>query len=79
MDISKFFDTIEHEKLLIAVERHMQTPWLLLYIRRWLRVPYERSSGELVQRDRGVAQGSVIGPLLANLYLHYVFDKWMEI
>lgn len=79
MDISKFFDTIDHERLMIAVERHVKIPWVLLYIRRWLIVPYECSNGEVIQRDRGVAQGSVIGPILANLFLHYVFDKWMDI
>lgn len=79
MDISKFFDTIDHEKLMVAVERHIQTPWILLYIRRWLVVPYQCENGEEINRDKGVAQGSVIGPLLANLFLHYTFDKWMDI
>jgi RNA-directed DNA polymerase len=77
MDISKFFDTIDHDLLMKAVELHIQEKWILLYIRRWLVVPYEKTSGERIERDKGVPQGSVIGPVLANLFLHYAFDKWM--
>jgi RNA-directed DNA polymerase len=79
MDISKFFDTIDHELLMKAVERHISEKWILLYIKRWLVVPYEKTTGERIERDKGVPQGSVIGPILANLFLHYAFDKWMAI
>lgn len=61
-----------------AVEKHINIKWILLYIKRWLTVPYQRSDGEIVKRDMGVPQGSVIGPILANLFLHYTFDKWMS-
>jgi RNA-directed DNA polymerase len=79
MDISKFFDTIDHDLLMKAVERHVQEKWILLYIKRWLKVPYATQNGERIERNMGVPQGSVIGPVLANLYLHYAFDKWMSI
>jgi RNA-directed DNA polymerase len=79
MDISKFFDTINHDLLMQAVKRHVSEPWILLYIERWLKVPYETSKGERIERKMGVPQGSVIGPVLANLFMHYVFDKWMQI
>ena len=79
MDISKFFDTIDHSLLMKAVERHVPERWMLLYIERWLKVPYQTKDGELIERTMGVLQGSVIGPVLANLFLHYVFDKWMEV
>ena len=79
MDISKFFDTIDHDLLMKAVELHISEKWILLYIKRWLVVPYEKPTGERIARDKGVPQGSVIGLVLANLYLHYVFDKWLAI
>ena len=79
MDISKFFDTIDHDLLMKAVSIHVKERWMLLYIERWLKVPYEDSEGNLTIRNMGVPQGSVIGPVLANLFLHYVFDRWMQI
>ena len=69
IDISKFFDSIDHELLMKAVRKHTDSKWVLLYIERWLKVPYEKADGTRIERDKGVAQGSVIGPLLANLYL----------
>ena len=59
MDISKFFDTIDHEKLLKCFERHIETPWILLYVRRWLTGPYEQTDGVRIERTKGVPQGGV--------------------
>jgi RNA-directed DNA polymerase len=77
MDIRAFFDTIDHDLLMRAVERHTSLPWVLLYVRRWLVAPMQRVDGTLVLRGRGSPQGSAISPLLANLFLHYAFDAWM--
>lgn len=76
MDTLKFFDTIDHDLLLSAVKRHVTDGWWL-YIKRWLVVPYQLKDGTLIKRTMSVPQGSVIGPILANLFLHYTFDKWM--
>lgn len=78
LDIKSFFDQIDHELLLAMVRRHTDCKWALLYIERWLRAPAQMPDGSLVERDKGTSQGSVISPLLANLFLHYVFDKWMQ-
>jgi RNA-directed DNA polymerase len=78
LDISKFFDTIDHELLMKAVRKHVTCKWALLYIQRWLIAPYQLEDGSQVSRDMGVPQGSVIGPVLANLFLHYAFDEWMR-
>lgn len=74
-DISRCFDTIDHELLNRALEKHCQIPWVLLYVKRWLTVPMETPEGTLVERMKGMPQGGVISPLLANLFLHYAFDR----
>jgi group II intron reverse transcriptase/maturase len=80
LDIKGFFDNIDHDKLLKAVEKQVSEKWCLLYIKRWLQTPVLRKSGELVQKQgKGTPQGGVISPLLANLFLHYAMDKWLEI
>lgn len=78
MDIQGFFDNIDHDLLMKAVDRHVTEEWQKLYIRRWLSAPVQFSDGSIESRDRGTPQGGVISPLLANLFLHYVFDCWVE-
>ncbi len=51
---------------------------MLLYIERWLKAPVQMADGRLVPRDAGTPQGSVVSPLLSNLFLHYVFNRWMD-
>lgn len=77
-DIRGLFDNIPHDLLLKAVEHHTSNPWVVLYIKRWLRAPLQGGNGQLIERTRGTPQGGVISPLLANLFLHYVFDAWMQ-
>jgi RNA-directed DNA polymerase len=78
LDIKGFFDAIDHDLLMLAVRRHTQQRWVLLYIERWLMAPVQLPDGTLQPRDRGTPQGAVISPLLANLFLHYAFDVWMQ-
>ncbi|MDA3905444.1 MAG: group II intron reverse transcriptase/maturase [Bacteroidales bacterium] len=79
LDIKGFFDNIDHAKLMLAVEKHIPENWVRLYIQRWLEMPVLTKSGKLIQKQgKGTPQGGVISPLLANLFLHYAFDKWLE-
>jgi RNA-directed DNA polymerase len=77
-DIKGLFDNLDHDLLMKAVRKHTDCKWMLLYIERWLKAPFQKEDGVLVERTKGTPQGGVISPLLANLFLHYVFDKWME-
>ena len=75
-DIVGLFDNIDHGLLMEMVERHAKQKWVLLYIERWLTAPFE-DNGTLTPRTSGTPQGGVISPLLANIFLHYVFDSFM--
>jgi retron-type reverse transcriptase len=76
MDIKGLFDNIDHELLMKAVRKHVKEQWILLYIERWLKAPFQ-NRGELIPRTAGTPQGGVISPILANLFMHYAFDVWM--
>jgi group II intron reverse transcriptase/maturase len=77
LDIKSFFDSLDWELLLKAVRSHTDCRWVLLYVERWLRAPVQMEDGSIVPRTAGTPQGGVISPLLANLFLHYAFDRWM--
>jgi group II intron reverse transcriptase/maturase len=78
LDIRAFFDNLSHELLLRALRRHTDCKWVLLYVERWLKAPVQLEDGSLEPRDKGTPQGGVVSPLLSNLFLHYVFDQWMQ-
>ncbi len=78
LDIKGFFDNLDHEKMMKAVEKHTECKWLRLYTKRWLQAKVEMPDGHIQERTKGVPQGGVISPLLANLFLHYAFDEWMK-
>ena len=77
-DIKGLFDNIDHELLLRAIKTHTDLKWLILYIERWLKAPFQTEDGRVIVWESGTPQGGVISPVLSNLFLHYVFDKWME-
>lgn len=86
-DIKGLFDNIRHDLLMKAVRKHVQHAeqkqgcnyeWVILYIERWLVAPLQKADGTRTEREIGTPQGGVVSPVLANLFLHYVFDKWME-
>lgn len=77
-DIKGLFDNIDHALLMRAVRKHCRIPWVPLYIERWLTAPMEMADGTRVERTRGTPQGGVVSPLLANLFLHYAFDRWVS-
>ena len=78
LDIKSFFDEVNHELLMKALDRHVEEKWVKMYILRWLETPAQQQDGALTQKQgKGTPQGGVISPLLANLFLHYVLDKWI--
>ncbi len=78
LDIKGLFDNIDHDLLMQVVKKHTQEKWVVLYIERWLRASILMPDGEMKDRTMGTPQGGVISPVLANLYMHYAFDRWME-
>jgi retron-type reverse transcriptase len=77
LDVEKFFDTVPWDLIVKAVEAVTDTPWVLLYVKRWLAAPLQLHDGTIVERDKGTPQGSAVSPILANLFMHYAFDSWM--
>jgi RNA-directed DNA polymerase len=77
-DIKGLFDNIDHKLLMKAVRKHTDSKWVMLYIERWLKAPMKMPDGTTRERISGTPQGSVISPILANLFMHYAFDRWMQ-
>jgi len=71
LDIRAFFDSVDHDLLIKAVEANTEDRWVVLYVRRWLAAPMVHPDGTVQDRDRGTPQGSAVSPVLANLFLHY--------
>jgi RNA-directed DNA polymerase len=78
LDIKGFFDTIDHELLMKVVQFYCKDKWILLYVERWLKSGIVQQDGSHMDRLTGTPQGGVISPLLANIFMHVSFDKWME-
>ena len=76
-DIVGLFDNIDHDLMMQAVRSHTDSKWLILYIERFLKADMVMPDGTVKKRTAGTPQGGVISPVLANLYLHNAFDRWM--
>lgn len=74
-DISAFFDEIDHDQLVVFLSHRIADKRIIRMIKKWLKAGVIEN-GERIPVSRGTPQGAVISPLLANIYLHYVFDTW---
>jgi RNA-directed DNA polymerase len=76
-DVRSFFDEVSQSWLVRFVEHRVGDPRIIRLIRKWLKAGV-LEAGVVTVSDKGTGQGAVISPLLANVYLHYVFDLWAE-
>lgn len=77
-DIKSFFDSMNHERLMGFVGQRLSDKHLTRLIRRLLKMGVMTADGETVMNQIGSPQGSVVSPVLANIYLHYVIDRWFK-
>ena len=76
-DVRSFFDSMDHGWLMRFLEHRIADRRLLRLIGKWLKAGV-LENGRLLSTERGTPQGAVISPLLANIYLHYVYDLWVH-
>lgn len=80
MDIKGFFDNIDHGLMIRALRYFTNKKHIILYAKRWMKAPIQLKDGTQIQNtEKGTPQGGVISPILANIFLHVVFDEWMAI
>jgi len=77
-DISGFFDNVNHNWMLKMLERRINDKALIGLILKWFRAGILQPDGAVEHPERGTPQGSIVSPILANIYLHYVLDLWFE-
>jgi RNA-directed DNA polymerase len=76
-DVEQFFDSVDHDLMVKAVQANTDQRWVVLYVKRWLTAPLALPDGTVRERNRGTPQGSAVSPVLANLFLHYAFDLFL--
>lgn len=76
-DIKGFFDSVDHDKLMEFIRIRITDTALLSLIGKFLKAGYI-DDGQRVKSDKGTPQGSILSPMLANIFLHYVLDEWFE-
>jgi len=77
LDVRGFFDNVSHEWLIQFVEHRVADRRIIRLIRKWLKAGVSEEE-EWKETTVGTPQGAVVSPLLANIYLHYVFDLWVK-
>ena len=79
LDIAQFFDEIDHELMMKAIEAIFTEKWIRVYVERWLKMKIQKADGTQYDRgSKGTPQGGVISPLLANMFLHFGLDMWLN-
>lgn len=77
-DIKGFFDNLDQKELIVMLKERIDDKNLLRLIQKWLRVGILEPDGKVINPLMGTPQGGIVSPILANVYLHYVLDKWVE-
>ena len=77
-DIKSFFDHVDHDWLERMLEQRVDDRAFIRLIRKWLKAGILDETGEVTHPATGTPQGGIISPILANIYLHYVLDLWVE-
>lgn len=77
-DIRGFFDAIDHDWLIKMLELRIKDSALIRLIKKWLKAGVLNTDGKIINPETGCSQGSVISPILVNIYLHYALDLWFD-
>ena len=77
-DIRSFFDNIDHQWLMKMLELRIEDKSFLRLIKKWLEAGILDTDGKIINPLNGCPQGSIVSPILANIYLHYALDLWFE-
>ncbi|WP_143688717.1 group II intron reverse transcriptase/maturase [Wolbachia endosymbiont of Laodelphax striatellus] len=78
LDITGFFDNLDHELVLQAIKKHTNCKWVILYVERWMKAPIQQADGTREVRNKGVPQGGSVSPIISNIFMHHAFDMWMR-
>lgn len=78
LDISGFFDNLDHDLALQDIKKHTDCKWVILHVERWMKALIQQADGSKVVRDKGVQQGGSVSTIISNIFMHHVFDIWMK-